>query len=264
MRVRDFGRFDGPVVLFGGAYSNLQALEALAAALDGRPAVSTGDVVGYCADPVATVGLMRKLDLPGIAGNCERQVAEGAEDCGCGFGDGTACDLLSRGWFPHLAAACDAETVGWLDALPEIGVFVHQGRRYGVVHGGATAINRFLWPSSPDAAFEEEIEALERLTGKVDGVVAGHSGLAFHRRIGAHQWINAGAIGLPPHDGRPATRYAVLAEGEVVFERLDYDHAAALEAMVSAGLTQGYHETLASGLWPSEDVLPPELRRSVV
>lgn len=263
MRVRDFGRFEGPLVLFGGVYSNLQALEALAGVLDGRAAISTGDVVGYCADPVATVALMRSLGLPGIAGNCERQVAEGAGDCGCGFGDGSACDLASRGWFPRLVAACDADTVGWMDALPEIGVFTHESRRYGVIHGGVTAINRFIWPSSSDAEFLEEIEALEALTGKVDGIVAGHSGIAFHRRIGGHQWINAGAIGLPPHDGRPETRYAVLDRGEVVIERLHYDHAAQREAMVAAGLTQGYHEALASGLWPSEDGLPPELRRSV-
>ena len=35
MRVREFGQLDGPVVLFGGAYSNLPALRALADAMEG-------------------------------------------------------------------------------------------------------------------------------------------------------------------------------------------------------------------------------------
>ena len=32
-------------------------------------------------------------------------------------------------------------------------------------------------------------------------------------------------------------------------------------AMDDVGLTQGYHVTLSTGVWPSEDVLPAELRR---
>ena len=92
-----------------------------------------------------------------------------------------------------------------------------------------------------------------------------HCGMAFTRRIGTHLWINAGAIGLPPHDGAPGTRYAVLREDappELV--RLNYDHAGAAEAMRRAGLTQGYEAALLSGWWPSEDVLPDALRRARV
>lgn len=263
VRVQDFGNFEGPVVLFGGAYSNLQALESLAQATGGRPALSTGDAVGYCAQPVETVGLLRAMDVPGIAGNCERQLASDTENCGCGFEGGSACDLLSQGWFPYLKRVADADTAAWAGDLPDIGVFTHSGRRYGVVHGGVTDISRFLWPSNAEADFLEEISALESLTGPIDGVVAGHSGIAFHRRIGRHQWINAGAIGLPPHDGGAETRYSILTDCEVVIERLGYDHGTARAAMERAGLTQGYHETLSTGLWPSEDVLPRELRRSV-
>ena len=79
--------------------------------------------------------------------------------------------------------------------------------------------------------------------------------------VGGKHWINTGAIGLPPHDGRPETRYATLSDGEVTFQRLSYDHDTAFARMRAAGLTQGYHQTLNTGLWPSEDVLPEELRR---
>ena len=260
MRVQDFGHFDEGVTLFGGPYSNLQALEALAALVE-RPAICTGDVVAYGGDPAATVALIRELGWPVVAGNCERQIAENAPDCGCGFEDGTACDLLSTGWYPVAKAAIGEDARGWMGALPDVGTFTQKGRRYAVLHGGATAINRFLWPVSAASDFEVEIAALEVATGPVDGIVAGHSGIPFHRRIGRHHWINAGVIGLPPHDGRPETRYAVLRDNDVAFHRLAYDHSAARASMEAAGLTQGYHETLTTGIWPSEDILPAELRR---
>lgn len=245
MEVRDFGVHDGPLVLFGGPCSNLHALEALARAAGGRPAICTGDVVGHSADPGATVALIRRLGWPVVAGNCERQFARGAGDCDCGFAAGGACD----------------EARAWMAGLPDAGTFVHLGRRYAVIHGCWTSANRFLWPSSDTEEFVAEISALEAALGPLDGIVAGHSGIAFHRRIGRHQWINAGAVGLPPHDGRRETRYAVLDRGELVIHRLAYDHAAARAAMEKAGLTGGYHDTLTSGIWPSEEMLPPELRR---
>ena len=259
--VRDFGHFDAPVVLFGGIYSNLHALEALIKAVGDGPAISTGDLVAYAALPSETVARFRALGWPTIAGNCERQIADGAEECGCGFDDGSACDLLSRGWYPHALTAIGADDRDWMAVLPDIGTFVQKGRRYAVIHGGASDIARFIWPTTVQADFETEIALVENAVGAVDGIVAGHSGIAFHRMIGRHQWINAGAVGLPPHDGRSETRFAVLDAGDVVIHRLSYDHEAARVAMEKAGLTQGYHEALTSGIWPSEDVLPTELRR---
>ncbi len=261
MKVQDFGRFEGPVLLFGGPYSNAHATKAFAALAGNTPAICTGDVVAYGANPSETVALMRARDWPVVAGNCERQIAEGAEDCGCGFAENTTCDLLSRGWYPFGLANVGEEDRLWMKKLPDIGLFSHLDRRYAVIHGGVTSTSRFLWPSSAEADFAHEIAALEAITGQVDGIVAGHSGIAFHRRIGRHQWINPGAIGLPPHDGRPETRYARLESGEVTIERLSYDHQSAVAAMTEAGLTQGYQHALSTGLWPSEDVLPPELRR---
>ena len=36
---------------------------------------------------------------------------------------------------------------------------------------------------------------------------------------------------------------------------------AARRRMEEVGLVQGYHDTLSTGIWPSEDVLPDELKR---
>ena len=261
MKNRDFGKLDGPVVLFGGPYSNLQAFEAMIAAIGQRDAVCTGDIVAYCAEPNETAALFAASGYPSIVGNCEAQILDDGEGCGCGFAPGSACDTLSAGWWPFLRRSIDRAALAALSELPDIGSFLHQDRRYGVIHGGVTDISRFLWPSSPGAEFEEEIAAVENAIGPVDGIVAGHSGIAFQRMIGRHHWINTGAIGVPPHDGRSETRYVVLENGEATIHRLTYDHQTARARMESAGLVQGYHETLSSGLWPAEDLLPSELRR---
>ena len=262
LKVQDFGHFDDAVTLFGGPYSNIHALEALVSLQNGRPAICTGDVVAYSADPAACVDVMRQLAWPLIAGNCEVQIAEEAADCGCGFDEDMTCNTLSRTWYAYALAAMDKDARDWMGTLPDVGTFVQKNRRYAVIHGGFSAINRFLWPSSNASDFAFEISELESAIGPVDGIVAGHSGIPFHRWIGKHHWINAGAIGMPPHDGRPETRYAVLEDGDVSFHRLAYDHASARTAMEAAGLIQGYDNTMETGLWPSEDVLPAPLRRS--
>ncbi|MCT8160555.1 metallophosphoesterase family protein [Pseudoruegeria sp. SHC-113] len=266
MKVQKLGRLAGPVLLFGGPYSNFHATEALiaeAARRGIRPenAICTGDLVAYCAEPSETVALIRGWGCAVVAGNCEEQLAAGAADCGCGFEDGTACDLLSRGWYPYADARIDGDARRWMAGLPEVITFELGEKRYAVLHGGASASNRFLWPSDAEAVFAAEIAQVEARVGPVDAVIAGHCGIAFERRVGAQSWINAGVIGLPPHDGRAQTRFAVLTEEGVRIERLAYAADAARAAMEAAGLVQGYHVALTEGIWPSEEVLPPELRR---
>jgi len=264
---RDLGTFTGEVLVFGGPYSNLQAMQALIAEAQRRgiaPAnmICTGDVVAYCADPVATVAAIRDLGCAVVAGNCERQLGRAAPDCGCGFATGSACDLLSDGWYAHADAQIGAADRAWMAACPDIVTFRHAGRRCAAIHGGLTDISRFLWPVSPASDFAEEIAAIVDAVGPVDMVIGGHCGIAFCRQIGDLTWLNAGAIGMPPHDGRPQTRFAVLNGDRVVVHRLNYDHGAAAKAMVDSGLVQGYERSLSSGVWPSEDVLPDALRRS--
>lgn len=261
MKVQDFGHFNGPVVLFGGVYSNQQALLALIDAIGGRDAICTGDIVGFCGEPNETVARLSAEDYWSVAGNYERQLAEGREDCGCGFEDRSAGSILSRGWWPILLKTAAPDAVTWLNNLPDVGLFMHHGRRYAVLHAGATSNSRFIWPSTDEADFLHEVRALEKIVGAVDGIVSGHSGIAFQRVIDGRQWINAGAVGMPPHDGRVETRYAVLNNADVTFQRLSYDVGSAVAAMKAAGMVQGYEVALQTGIWPSEDDLPDALKR---
>jgi predicted phosphodiesterase len=261
MKIADFGDYENEVLLAGGIASNLHALEAFAVLAGDRPVILTGDIAAYAAHPADCIARVRDLGWPTIAGNVERQLARSSEDCGCGFEEGSACDRLSAAWYAHARTEVSDDQREWMSELPDLATFTQDGRRIAVIHGGVTDISRFLWPSSAAASFSEEVAALRELVGSVDAVVAGHCGIAFHRHVAGVQWINPGSLGLPPHDGRPETRFAVLKSEEITIERLSYDHEAARSAMQASGLTQGYHTTILGGIWPSEGVLPIELRR---
>ena len=250
----------GPVLCFGGPYSNLQATEALLAeaARLGIPSshlVCTGDVVAYGADPAATLDLVIASGCHVIAGNCEENLAAGTDDCGCGFEEGTACDLASRTWFTYAAARITARHRAWMAALPARLHLDIGGRRLAVIHGGAAETSRFLFASAHETVLAAEIAA----TG-CDGVLAGHCGLPFLRHAGGKPWLNAGAIGMPADDGTPRTWFALLWPDHAELRPLHYDHAAAAAAMRAARLPEGYAAALETGAWPSDDVLPPPER----
>lgn len=263
----DLGVLDVPLILFGGPYSNVHALDALLAVTKGRGIapehmISTGDVVAYCADGAACMSRLRVHGVQVVAGNCEKQLAADADDCGCGFGAGSACDLLSAGWYAHARRRIDAHDRTYLAGLSDGIVFRHHGKRFAVIHGGVTDLSRFLWPVSYERSFKAEIAAITDMIGPVDGVIAGHCGMAFRREIDGVEWINAGTIGMPENDGLTDTRFLSLTGGTPRIEHLAYDHLAASRAMLDAGLTQGYDRALLAGFWPSEDVLPASLRRN--
>ncbi len=268
MKIADLGTLSGPVVAYGGAHANLAALGALLrdlgrAGVPGQRVICTGNIGGIGAQTTACIAATRAYGHQIIAGNIERQLAVGAAESGFGFAPGSVSRRLAATWWRHTDAAVDATTRDWLEDLPDIAVFAHEGRRYAVVHGGASSTARYFWPSTPSEDFAREIEAIAATAGPVDGVIAGHCGLAFERDIGGVHWINAGMIGQPPNDGRRGGRYVRLDADGARILRLDYDPAPAFAAMVSAGLTQGWDLSLMTGFWPTEDMLPEEMRRTV-
>ena len=256
---QDLGTLTGDLLLFGGPYSNLQATQALFAEthhIKRKNRICTGDMVAYCADARATAELVLRECGAVVAGNCELQLSQGAEDCGCGFEEGTACDLASGAWYAHANAQMASMRVA-LAALPQRIFFEHEGLRYAVIHGGVSDVARFIWQTDTDGVFKNEINLLGR---DVDVVVSGHSGLPFERRVGDVIWLNAGVIGMPPHDGGVSTRYVIASERKFSIQNLHYDYEQAAQRMEACGLTQGYETGLRTGIWPAEDVLPQDLR----
>lgn len=257
---RELGEIEGPLLVCGGAYGNLEATQALLAEAAARriPAsniLHTGDAVAYCADPADTAELLRSADVRAIKGNVEEQLAADASDCGCGFEEGSACDLISMQWYSHARAETGEGLRRWMAALPERLSFRMNERLFVVVHGAPSRINRYQFASLPEADFARELD----LAG-ADCVIAGHTGLPFTRRIGDRIWHNPGALGLPANDGTPRVWFSLIvpARGAIRFEHhpLSFDHGTAARKMRARGLPEGYAQALSDGRWPSEDILP--------
>lgn len=267
MGTANLGSLDGPVLLFGGPCSNLEATRALKAEaerLDIPPArvICTGDIAAYCADPRATVDLVREWGIPVVMGNCEESLGQEATDCGCGFAEGSACDALSRQWYVHARNTLSDAAKAWMRTLPRRIDFRFAGRRFAVVHGGVSAINRFIFASASDATLAAEIDAAAS-----DAVIGGHCGLPFTRVVDGRVWHNPGIIGVPANDGDTRVWYSLLTgEGasgiRLSHQRLAYSHEEAARRMRDAGLPEGYAGALESGLWPSPDVLPAPERNA--
>ncbi len=258
--IADLGAVDGPLLLFGGPYSNLQATTALlrrAGRLGIPPErmICTGDVVAYCADPRETVAAIRDAGVHVVMGNCEESLGHDDGDCGCGFVANSACDNLAQRWFVYAREALDPSAKAWMRRLPRRLELSLGGRRLAVVHGDARRINRFVFPSTPAPEKAADVHALD-----VDGVIGGHAGLPFTQMIGQALWHNPGAIGLPANDGTPGGWYSVLTpQADIIridHHRLDYDHRRAARRITETGLPAVYGDCLMDGLWPSMDVLP--------
>jgi predicted phosphodiesterase len=250
---------DGPLLVFGGPYSNLRATHALRAEAErlkipATRVICTGDVVAYAAEPEDTVNAIRAWGCHVIAGNCEQQLGEGAADCGCGFEEGTACDLMAKGWYPFANQRVSARTRDWMRALPEIATFTHVGRRFTVLHGSFAQTNRFIFPS------ETAVIAAEFAATGGDVIIAGHCGLPFTSLVDGKVWFNPGVIGMPANDGTPDVWYGLIslktAGIEFSLKRLKYDHRAAAASMRRWAHADSYATTLVTGLWPSLDVFP--------
>ena len=198
-----------PLLVFGGPYSNLHATEALIAearrlGIPPERVFCTGDVVAYCAEPEETSRRIAEWGCHVIQGNCEQQIAEGADDCACNFEAGSACEVLAKGWYPFARARATPEMRAWMSGLPQTLEFRCNGVSLRVVHGGVSQVNRWVFASGR-AVLAEECKAAGS-----DIVIAGHAGLPFVAKSGGRTWFNPGVIGMPANDGTPGVWYGLV------------------------------------------------------
>jgi len=267
------GDVTGPLLIFGGPYSNLPALLAMKEKAEqlGIPpeqCICTGDIVAYCAQPQETVAAIRDWGVHCLMGNCEASFANDADDCGCGFEEGSHCDVLSAQWFQFANQALSKEERQWFGILPEHIRFTMNGQSALVVHGSVSSMNQFIFSASDEAIFERECAIAD-----ADLIIGGHCGIPFTRKVyQPHSsltvresaiWHNAGVIGMPANDGTTRTWFSVIEAGNTASSPLlmntyplYYHHQDAFDAMCRAGLQNAYADALLSGLWPSMDVLP--------
>jgi len=258
--LKSLGDIHGPILVFGGVYSNLQALEALYGEAENRniPAsniICTGDIVAYCAQPLECINFIKQWGIHSIAGNVEINLYQGDDDCGCNFSEGSRCDTFSRQWFPFLKDQITDKEIRWMASLPQFLEFNYCEKRFFVLHGSYDNTSEFIFRSSP-----WEIKKRSFQAAKADVILAGHCGLPFYQQKDENLWLNAGVIGMPANDGTPRVWYALLTDEDkdLNFQiiPLNYDYGQAAFLMENLPLPQAYRNTLSSGIWDNSEILP--------
>jgi predicted phosphodiesterase len=259
-KITDLGIIKGKTLLFGGVYSNLQALEALKAIAEKEniPAencICTGDIVGYCAQPEETVQLFKIWKAKSILGNVEIQLAESAEDCGCDFTEGSRCDGFSKLWYPFAQSKLSKISIDYLATLPDYISFTYANKKVTVVHGDYFNVSEFVFKSTDWELKSKNFEATES-----NVIIAGHCGLPFNQDKDKNLGLNPGVIGMPANDGSPQVWYAILDDtnGSLEFSHynLDYNYKLTNKLMQNGLLPEEYARTIITGIWDNTEILP--------
>jgi len=256
------GTLRGKVLIFGGVYSNYQALEELyqLATKENIPPqniICTGDIAGYCASPVECLDFLEDWGIRAIQGNVEQNLLNGTDDCGCNFSEGSRCDFFAKQWFPYTAVRMTRRNLNYLSKLPLFIDFEYAQKRVKVLHGSMQNISEFVFKSTP-----WDVKAANFEAAKADVILAGHCGLPFADAREDKLWLNAGVIGMPANDGTPRVWYVMLDDANDTFSyefrSFEYDAGEANQLMMENGLPYSYSETLLTGLWDNCDILPDE------
>lgn len=253
----------GKALLFGGIYSNLQALEALIKVAEQENIAPencfcTGDIVGYCAQPEETVQTFINWGAHSIIGNVEQQLRNGEIDCGCDFTEGSRCDVFSKAWYPFAQNHLSETSINWMQTLPNYISFTYADKKVVLVHGSYHDISEFIFKST---AWKNKTPSFNETNSDV--IVAGHCGLPFADKKDSLLWLNPGVIGMPANNGKSHVWYAILNDTNdfsYTFHTLSYNYKKANTLMTEQQLPPAYAQTLLTGFWDNMEILPKEER----
>jgi putative phosphoesterase len=215
------------VAVVADIHANLTALHAVVADLkDLSPdlVVHGGDLVGSGAHPAEVVDRIRDLGWPGVQGNSDEMLWNGARVAEY-FAPPSRRpwrQIVSR-TIRATAEAIGEERLGWLRALP----WRWSLDDLTVVH----ASPHDLWRAPNASASDDELTAVYGALG-ARRIVYGHIHTPYVRRLPSLTVANSGAVSLS-YDGDPRAAYAVVDDDQVTIRRVDYDIEREVAAMVA-------------------------------
>ena len=202
-------------LLITDIHGNLEALKKVLKQENWDKIYCMGDIVDYGPSNRECVDLIReKADLV-VRGNHDNAVAFGM-DCGCGY----EIKDLSEGVRKITVEDLDYGSKGYLGDLP---VTDNTGEHF-LVHAARENLFKYLKPQTPEEEFDE-FRDLEQ-----DMIFMGHTHIPMDRKINGKRFINPGSLGQPRDDDTRAA-YAVIEDGEITFERIEYDIEKVVERM---------------------------------
>lgn len=241
------------IALFGGVYSNYEALAAVLADARARGAEAVyclGDIGGFGPHPARVFPLLRDGNVRCIQGNYDVSVGRALADCGCGYTD-PRDNHFARVSYAYTLARTGADDRRWLAALPGHLRLMLGRYRLFLCHGSPRQINEFLWETATPRGL------LERFcrTYAADVLCVTHTGIKWHRPLADDRHaVNVGVIGRPENDGQTRVWYTLLSAApdlHVEFVPVSYDHEALAREMEREGLPAEFVETICTGWWTS-------------
>ncbi|MEO5783747.1 MAG: metallophosphoesterase family protein [Ginsengibacter sp.] len=263
--ITHLGEIEGKLLLFGGVYSNLQALSSLKKWAEENNFLPqnifcTGDVLGYCAQPVECISFVKDWGIHSIAGNVELNLRNKEVDCGCDFESGGRCDVFSKNWYSYIQSKIDLPSKLWLNTLPHHIKFNYGKDKVTIVHGSWFHTSEFVFNSTNWSVKKNNFDG----SGSTI-IIAGHCGLPFINHQKELTWLNPGVIGMPANDGSAKVWFATLELKDEKplsqFHQLEYDNATTRNLMIRNNLPLTYADTLVTGIWDNCEILPEEESR---
>lgn len=252
------------VAVFGGVYNNYLALDQVSSRCEqiGVDAIfCLGDMGGFGPHPDRCFPFLRDGKVTSIAGNYDISLAEGKEDCGCGYTD-PRDNYFAQISYDYTFRKTSDENKAWLASLPHSLRFTLGPLRVLLCHGSPRKTNEFLWESaSPDHLlwkFTEDYDA--------DVICCTHTGIKWHRRLAADRhFVNAGVIGRPENDGRTNVWFAILewhqGDFHCRFQPVEYDCEQLAGEMEKEGLPEEFTAAVRTGWWTTcLEVMPGKER----
>ncbi|CAN5634802.1 MAG: metallophosphatase family protein [Actinomycetota bacterium] len=245
--------------LISDIHSNLPALEAVLADIDGRDDVRAvyhlGDLVGYAPWPDEVVNVVRERRIPGIAGNYDSTVANDYKHCGCKAESprGEELSHISYEWTREHVSPGTKQYLGELPFRMDVRVRGgHTSRpQITLVHGTPT-LNTLYWTEDrPDSFCSKMAKAAGSRGG--DLIAFGHTHKPWEREVEGVRFVNTGSVGKPK-DGDWRAGYVLVEAGEeiegVEFARVEYDVERAMDGILRSELPDEFAAMLEAGGTP--------------
>lgn len=228
---------DAKIAVLADIHANLLALEEVIQDAERRGIevfLNAGDLIGFGPFPNEVVEFLHSKNVMSVVGNYDLEVVKNYVK-GKGA-KGIALEFVKE----ELSKPCES----YLLSLPLEFRFEIAGKRLLMVHGSPASIEEHLCGDS-------RIERLKALavSAIADVVIVGHSHEQFRREVDGVSFINPGSVGRPG-DGNPQTAYAIMSfiPFNVEFVRLDYNVAAAADALRKRELPESFAQMLLRGV----------------
>jgi len=228
---------DVKIAVFSDIHANIVALERVIRDAEERGAiffVNAGDSIGFGPCPNEVVELLCEKNILSVLGNYDVEVIESK------FKDKGPKNIAFQFAKKELSKSCK----NYLNALPRERRIEVAGKKLLITHGSPESIEEHIYCNTPS----ERLKALAE-TAKADIIILGHTHEQFWRQVNGSSFVNPGSVGRP-RDGNPQTAYAILSFNpfKADFFRLDYDVAAAADALRKKHLPQSLAQMLLRGV----------------